>query len=560
MTCNFCNFELSFFKDGKIFESFESTRKRCLIETHSLLKSILTMKKLFSLFIALCLTVSAFPQYQNVKISDVFSPNEPSIVINPKNPDQLVAGSNLKSFYYSDDGGFTWERGDLFSPDYGVWGDLCIIVDTAGDFYFFHLSNPSQGSWIDRIVCQKYDFESGEWTDGTYMGLNGTKAQDKEWAVVDSATNTIYVTWTQFDQYGTSDPTKFSNIRFSKSTDGGQTWSDAVRINEVSGDCVDSDNTTEGAVPAVGPNGEIYVSWSINDSIVFDRSQDGGQTWLDEDIFVSSQPGGWDYNIPGINRCNGMPVTVCDISNSPYKGTIYINWSDQRNGEDDTDIWFTKSTDGGDTWSTPLRVNDDPAGKQQFFTWMTVDQANGDIYIVFYDRRNYDDLGTDVYLARSTNGGETFENILVSESPFYPSAGVLFGDYTNITAYNKQVRPIWARADGTSMSVWTAIVDMTVGVPETADLIPFSLEQNYPNPFVETTYFSYKLKKPARISLMVYDVYGRQVAVIRNNEMTDAGKYTGQFDAGKYQLPAGVYFLTLIQKDNVQKRKMLLIE
>ncbi|HDO27501.1 MAG TPA: glycosyl hydrolase, partial [Bacteroidetes bacterium] len=198
--------------------------------------------------------------------------SEPSITMNPANPNELVAGANINHYYYSIDGGFNWTKGILHSPVNGVWGDPCLITDTAGMFYYIHLSNPPDGNWIDRIVCQKFDIDNNQWVADTYMGLNGTKAQDKAWAVVDSATNTIYVTWTQFDEYGTADTTKFSNIHFSKSTDGGLTWTDALRINQYSGDCVDSDNTTEGAVPAVGPNGEIYVAWAVHDSILFDRS------------------------------------------------------------------------------------------------------------------------------------------------------------------------------------------------------------------------------------------------------------------------------------------------
>ena len=501
-----------------------------------------------------------FGQYENVLISTSQSPNEPSIIMNPKNPDQLVAGSNLRSYYYSVDGGYNWTRGDLISPEYGVWGDPCIIVDTAGDFYFFHLSNPVQGNWIDRIVCQKFDIDAVEWNDGSYMGLNGSKAQDKEWAVVDSANNNIYVTWTQFDEYGVSDVDKFSNIMFSKSTDAGETWSDAIQINEVSGDCIDSDNTTEGAVPAVGPDGEVYVAWSGPAGLVFDRSLDGGETWLDEDIFIDPHTTGWDYSIPGINRSNGLPITCCDISNSPYNGTIYVNWSDQRNGADDTDIWFSKSTDGGNTWTEAKRVNDDEPGKHQFFSWMTVDQANGDIYIVFYDRRNYENRNTDVYLAKSTNGGETFENILISEEPFLPSSNVFFGDYTNITAYDKQVRPIWARADGTSMSIWTAIIDMTVGIEEPEEIKPFSLAQNYPNPFTETTYYSYKLREPSNITLAVYDIFGRQISVLVDNELILPGKYNAEFDASKFDLKSGVYWLVLSSTQKVEKRQMILVE
>jgi len=480
--------------------------------------------------------------------------------MNPQNTDQLVAGSNLNKFYTSDDGGHNWSVGVLTSPQYGVWGDPVIIVDTAGDFYFFHLSNPSNGNWIDRIVCQKFDFEDYQWTDGSYMGLNGTKAQDKEWAVVDSANNNIYVTWTQFDEYGTGDPSKFSNIHFSKSTDAGETWSEALQINEISGNCVDGDETTEGAVPAVGPNGEIYVAWAGPAGIVFDRSYDQGATWLDEDIFINEQPGGWDYSIPGIYRANGMPITCCDISSSEHNGTIYVNWSDQRNGEDDTDVWISKSTDGGDTWTEALRVNDDPPGKQQFFTWMTIDQTNGEIIIVFYDRRNYDDTNTDVYIARSSDGGLTFENVRISESPFLPASSVFFGDYTNITAHDGKIRPIWARADGTSMSIWTAIVDETTDLAEPLEQMPFSLEQNYPNPFRESTYLAYKIRRQSEVTLSVYDLFGRRVAILIDNKSKEAGKYNIQFNASDYNISSGVYYFTLQIGNIVDKQKMILVD
>jgi hypothetical protein len=518
------------------------------------------MRRYLFLISVFAITLQLSAQYQNVLISTSSSPNEPSIVINPKNPDQLLAGANIRSYYYSFDGGYNWTRGDLVSEQNGVWGDPCLIVDTAGSFYFFHLSNPPEGTWIDRIVCQKFNTETLEWNDGSYMGLNGTKNQDKEWAVVDSATNTIYSTWTQFDLYGSSNSNNYSNIMFSKSEDGGLTWTDAMRINEVSGDCIDSDNTTEGAVPAVGPNGEVYVAWSGPAGIVFDRSLDGGETWLDEDIFIDSQPTGWDYSIPGINRANGLPITCCDISHSSYRGNIYVNWSDQRNGADDTDVWFSKSTDGGNTWTEAKRVNNDPAGKQQFFTWMTIDQANGTIYMVFYDRRNYSDINTDVYLARSTDGGEIFENILISESPFYPSSGVFFGDYTNITAYNNRVRPIWGRADGANMSLWTAIIDMSVGVQRPDEIKPFSLAQNYPNPFVESTYYSFEIKEPSLISLNIYDVFGRLITNLINNQFTYPGEYNAQFNAREYNLGPGVYWLVLNSNQKVEKRQMVLVE
>ena len=53
-----------------------------------------------------------------------------------------------------------------------------------------------------------------------------------------------------------------------------------------------------------------------------------------------------------------MPITVCDVSNSPYRGRIYVVFSDQRNGTNNTDVFVCTSDDEGDTWSDPIRVND----------------------------------------------------------------------------------------------------------------------------------------------------------------------------------------------------------
>ncbi|MFH0865898.1 MAG: sialidase family protein [Bacteroidota bacterium] len=405
-------------------------------------------------------SITVFSQHKNILISNQNSPEEVTICINPKKPNQVAAGANITSFYFSGDTGKTWRSGELESP-YGVWGDPVIIADTFGHFYYFHLSNPENGNWIDRTVCQK-SYDGGiTWTPGTFSGLNGKKAQDKHWATVDPKTNNIYVTWTQFDKYGSKSKQDSTNILFTSSFDAGKTWTTPVRINQEAGRCLDDDMTVEGAVPCVGANGEIYVSWAGNKSIHFDKSLDSGKTWLANDILVSDMPGGWDFSVPGMQRCNGMPVTACDISNSPHKGTIYINWSDQRNGENNTDIWIAESTDGGSTWTSPKKVNTDTVSRHQFFTWMAIDQTNGNIYIVYYDRRNYSDNTTDVFLAFSTDGGETFKDVKISERSFSPYGFVFMGDYNNIAVYNNIIRPIWTTMDlNFRLSIWTAIIDV----------------------------------------------------------------------------------------------------
>jgi hypothetical protein len=164
--------------------------------------------------------------------------------------------------------------------------------------------------------------------------------------------------------------------------------------------------------------------------------------------------------VPGVYRCFGFPSIACDYS-SQYKGTVYITWADQRKGTDNTDIWLSNSVNGGLSWSMPIKVNNDSGNKHQFFNWMTIDQSTGYLYVVFYDRRNYESDSTDVYLARSTDGGRTFSNERISESPFFPESGTFMGDYTNVVASDGVIRPIWTRLDYSNLSIWTAIINET---------------------------------------------------------------------------------------------------
>ncbi len=265
------------------------------------------------------------PNYENIRIFEgerlSNGPCEPSIFINPTNPDNIVAGAILDSYHYSFDGGKTWKTKTLRSQ-HGVYGDPCITADRLGNFYYFHLADPDGSNWgskrfLESIVVQKSTDGGKTWNDGTAIGLNPPKQQDKEWAAVSPLNNTIYTTWTQFDTYGSKSPDCQSLILFSKSTDGGASWSKPTTLSQLPGNCIDDDDTVEGAVPAAGPNNEVYVAWGYDEKIFFDRSLDQGNTWLGEDIVVTSQPGGWNMDIPNIGRCNGMPVTRIDLSDSP---------------------------------------------------------------------------------------------------------------------------------------------------------------------------------------------------------------------------------------------------
>jgi hypothetical protein len=408
-------------------------------------------------------------QIPNIRIGPTtvkgYQPCEPSIAISPVDPNIMVAGSILDNVYHSVDGGVNWTHNKLTSP-LGVFGDPCVVSSPTGDFYYLHLSNPDGKGWasdglLDRIVCQRSTDGGATWSDGGGMGLSHPKDQDKEWAIVSSDGAKIHACWTQFDKYDSHAEEDSTIILCSFSNREAEKWSDPVRISEQAGNCLDSDSTTEGAVPAIGIDGTIYVAWALGETIWFDRSEDEGLTWLDKDIPATTIVGGWDQTVDAIGRVNGMPVTCVDLyPQSDHYGRIYINWTDARNGDDDLDVFICYSDDGGLSWSDAIRVNDDAPGSQQFFTWMCVDPKTGGIHIVFYDRRAHDDVSTDVYVASSFDGATTWTNRLVSESPFHPQGKVFFGDYNNISAVDGHIRPIWTREIDGKLTVMTALLEL----------------------------------------------------------------------------------------------------
>jgi hypothetical protein len=162
-------------------------------------------------------------------------------------------------------------------------------------------------------------------------------------------------------------------------------------------------------------------------------------------------------------------------------------------------------------------------------------------------------------MAVSRDGGETFDNFKVSESPFNPDPGIFFGDYTNVSACNNIVRPIWTRLDNGALSVVTAIVDsLYVGItPEKISPVPFSLDQNYPNPSTGTTSFSFKIHQPSRVSLRIFDLFGNEVACLLNNKPMDKGKYIERFDTRSRGLAPGFYYFSLVNTEQSIIRKMV---
>jgi hypothetical protein len=517
-------------------------------------------QNLIYLFMILLLTgfSQSSAQYQNVLVGstiNAYEPQEPSIVMNPLNTDHILIGSNTDNYYYSIDGGLTWQH-SVLSSSFGVIGDPCVLVDSDNNFYYVHLVPD-----LSRVVCQKVTSLGGSWSNGTYTGVNGTKDDDKEWGVIDRTNNNIYIAWAQFDEHGSISAQDSSEIQLSRSTDGGMDWSVPVRISKRNGNAMGGNYSAHAPMPSVGFNNEVYVAWMGPEGLMFDRSTDQGQSWLADDINVTGYHINWlTFNVPGVPISPGFPIINCDLSAGSYNGNIYICWTDQRSGYNDTDVWLVRSDDGGITWSAPIRVNDDPPGRHQFFAWMTIDQANGDLYFVFYDRRDYTDSQTDVYLAVSKDGGDSFTNVKISESPFIPYENDFLGHYIGISAHNNIVRPVWTRLDNHQLSLWTAIIsdvsDVDLNSPgiNPADLDIISI---YPNPFNPSTKINYKNSRDGNIIIKAYNSIGKQVSTLVD-EYQKSGEHTIDWHAE--DLSAGVYFIRLLSGNQTKTQKAVLLK
>jgi hypothetical protein len=445
-----------------------------------------------NLLLALFATIAQAQQVVRITEPTAINPAEVTIAINPKNPDNMIAASfqtgmppkpRAGSYHYvTFDGGKTWTTVATPDPKNLVQGDDVMAFGSDGVAYHAHLSFdgirfPRPPRAENGMIVNVSKDGGKTWSDGT-PAINHintvTPFEDKPGLVVDNAASSrwkgnVYMAWTRFDVYGSANPEDHSQIYFTRSTDQGQTFAMPFRISDTGGDCLDSDNTVEGAVPAVGPKGEVYVVWAGPLGLVFDKSLDGGLTF-GKDKVIGNIPGGWDFSVNGLERANGMPTTAVDLSNGPNKGTLYVNWIDARNG--DPDVFVMYSRDGGDNWSQPVRVNDDPIknGKEQFFTWMSVDPVDGSVNVVFYDRRDTSGSTTGLTLARSVDGGRTFVNRKIDVKPFAPNPHIFFGDYSSISAYGGRVVPVFMHFDDDKKLVVS--VALFKFKPGTQDLLP----------------------------------------------------------------------------------------
>ncbi|MBE0538725.1 MAG: T9SS type A sorting domain-containing protein [Ignavibacterium sp.] len=437
--------------------------------------------------------VLVMPNYRILPGSNV-TQSELTIDVHPLNPLILFAGANATpnpvsgiygtGVYWTTNGGTNWTG--FNNPPFGSnSGDPAATIGTNGYFYMGYITGGG-GMGVAKSTNNGANWTSSVVSSNTQDDKNHLMADKK---VGSPFENRVYDVWTDFN---------VSNAVLKFSTDNGATWSTVKNL----GSSLNPGSHDQGVNVQTGPNGEAYVTWVIydawpggEDAIAFSKSTDGGNTWSSARVYGALTPNGnFNFGIRGYLkptqiRVSSFPSMAVDKSGGANNGYIYIVWP-QINvapAGTDPDIVCMRSTNGGTTWSAPLRVNNDALnnGKEQYYPWCTVDQNTGQLNIVWYDNRNTTSDSTGVFMATSNDGGLTFDNFQVSDANFKPKpisglAGGYQGDYIGIAAANNKAYPFWADDRTGNYQAW--ITEVTFG--PSIDHTPLTNTENITGPYV----------------------------------------------------------------------------
>ena len=320
--------------------------------------------------------------------------NETAIAVDPNNPNRVVGSANdyasrtwactvsgtpcsalgdgYSGTYYSNDGGKTWccSSSDpahlgtlvpgvtrLSGGQYDAGGDPALAFDSRGNVYYAGLGF-NRASAPNTVAVNKGTFDaSGALTWGPPTFINQTTSpstfNDKEWIAADHYATSrfrdrVYVSWTRFIFNASNGNYVQSPIFFVYSTDGGHTFSAPQAI----GGTVHYD---QGSRPVVGPDGSVYVFFegstrlaALSSTYVV-KSTDGGVTF-GKPVAISTLH---DINPPAntVFRVNSFPAADAN----PVNGDLYAAWSTAAS-DGHSQAVFSKSTDGGATWSAPALI------------------------------------------------------------------------------------------------------------------------------------------------------------------------------------------------------------
>ncbi|HYQ87385.1 MAG TPA: choice-of-anchor D domain-containing protein [Bacteroidota bacterium] len=429
--------------------------------------------------------------YPNIRLHPDFRmmQSELSVASNPFNPEVILAGSNTISYtggsgsqgwYYSTNGGSQWGGSDTLPTHADLYpsrSDPSVAVDLNENILF---SSLSLGYITDLDVARAPRSGVG-WSETVVP--DRSNALDKDAIAVDlnsgsAFENYVYAGYTDFGLYR-------SPVKISRSTDGGQNFAAPVPISDTVGSYF-----SQGIAMAVGPSSEVYAAWSAYDTwpppvttrLGFNKSTDGGSHWrTGTSIRPVNDMRGFLYKGSDSVRVSSFPSMAVDRTGGVRNGWIYIAFGERT--VSGPDIFLIRSSNGGDSWSVPKKVNQDSTGKDQWLPWITVDQATGALYVVYYDSRNFPtNDSADVYVSSSADGGDSFADIRVTDMPFHPApipgtAAGYMGDYIGITASHGIVWPCWNdNRTGIQQAYSARMVFSSAPSPPTISVSPDSLD------------------------------------------------------------------------------------
>ena len=387
---------------------------------------------------------------------------ETSMAADPGNPSNLVAvwcavtrdsttTTSAIEYGWSHDGGVTWHSQRL--PNQRGFPSACdssVVADREGTFFIEALFGdpaavPPQP---DTHLLVYKSTDNGE-TFSESAEVPVFVSADKPFIGVDPVSGDLYLTWDDFSFTPIDE-----HVMFSRSRDHGVTFSAPRRISSPSAGGL-------GAVPVAGTDGEIYVLWGgFYGKMFLDRSLDGGDTWLAHEKLVPEPVNKGSVDIHARDGRFLFPGIAVDRSQGPYRGRIYVAWS--YFWLPDPDVFLAWSSDRGDHWSDPVRVNDGVAGTggRQPLPWVNVDD-DGHVHVTFKDRRLSPDLCCyAAYMATSTDGGRSFgPNIRISDGAF-PGGRLSFGDYDQGVIAGGRMHAIWTDQRFGDTDVFTRSVDL----------------------------------------------------------------------------------------------------
>jgi hypothetical protein len=302
--------------------------------------------------------------------------------------------------------------------------------------------------------------------NGTPGFVAGVDVADKPWIAVDNypgpGYGNAYLAWTDFTN--NFEPTSSNNgTYFTRSTDDGLTWGPSGGVPIVNS-AIDNNEVSHGAFVAVGPDHAVYVFYwgsgyqNGGETELMRKSTDYGQTFGPQVIVANLKTNGVNGDLGLTNsvnqsfRTNAFPQAAIN----PVTGDIYVVYDDEpkEGTKDKADIFFTMSTDSGNSWSKPLRVNDDTTTNDQWQPALAVTPDGSHVGIFWYDRRLdpannlIDRFGTIGDVAGHT---VTFgPNFRINDVSFPPALGqdtfvnsTYMGDYDMATADNSYFYTTW---------------------------------------------------------------------------------------------------------------------